>query len=181
MKAVLRLKEKSLKIIQLKERPDCSTDLKLNRTYEQFGAFLNELKRKELSQNIITSINERVEEINSSLLLGNELRKFVKQKQTILLKQIEKELKVVPKNYYRNLWLALGMSAFGLPLGLALGLSTGNMGLLAMGLPIGMGIGIGVGSGMDKKAFNEGRQLNLEIKTEHSFLNDQLFAPLKSY
>jgi hypothetical protein len=38
------------------------------------------------------------------------------------------------------------------------------MGLLAIGLPIGMGIGIAVGTSMDKKAMNEGRQLDIEIK-----------------
>lgn len=60
--------------------------------------------------------------------------------------------------------MALGMSAFGLPFGVVIGLITKNMGLLAIGLPIGMGIGVMVGSKMDKKALEEGRQLNMEIK-----------------
>ncbi len=58
--------------------------------------------------------------------------------------------------------MSLGMAAFGLPLGVVFGSSTGNMGLLGIGLPIGMVIGMGVGSKMDKKAFEEGRQLDLE-------------------
>ncbi len=33
----------------------------------------------------------------------------------------------------------------------------------ALGIPIGMGIGIAMGSGMDKKAFKEGRQLDIEV------------------
>ncbi|MFY8110592.1 MAG: hypothetical protein ACOVKP_01170 [Flavobacterium sp.] len=86
------------------------------------------------------------------------------QKQTKIIKLLEKELKIVPKNYYRNLWSALGMSVFGLPMGAALGLSIGNIGLLGIGLPIGMLIGMLVGSQMDKKAFQEGRQLAIEIK-----------------
>ena len=56
------------------------------------------------------------------------------------------------------------MSAFGIPIGLALGASQGNNGMLGAGLPIGMVIGIAVGSSLDKKAFKEGRQLDLEIK-----------------
>lgn len=88
----------------------------------------------------------------------------MKRQQTEILKFVEKELKIVPKNYYRNLWVALGMSAFGLPLGVAFGLSIGNMGLMALGLPIGMAIGVLVGSSMDKKALEQGRQLDIEIK-----------------
>jgi len=36
--------------------------------------------------------------------------------------------------------------------------------MLGIGLPIGMAIGVKVGSNMDKKAFNEGRQLDFEVK-----------------
>ena len=60
--------------------------------------------------------------------------------------------------------MVVGMSAFGLPIGVAIGLSIGNIGLLGIGLPIGMGIGIIVGRLMDKKALAEGRQLDVEIK-----------------
>ncbi len=62
------------------------------------------------------------------------------------------------------MWLALGMSAFGIPIGVAIGLSVGNPGLLATGLPIGMGIGMAVGASMDKKAKETGKQLDVEIK-----------------
>lgn len=141
-----------------------STDPKLSSTYTQFEELLSELKKKELSPGIISAINKCVEEINSSPLTGVALRKLVKQKETALLKQIEKELKIVPKNYYRNLWLALGMSVFGLPLGVAFGAVMGNMAFFAIGLPIGMSIGIAVGMGLDKKACAEGKQLDIEIK-----------------
>lgn len=76
---------------------------------------------------------------------------------------LEKELKIVPQKYYTKLWLALGMSVFGIPLGVAFGMSIGNLGLIPASLPMGMGIGAMVGAGMDKKALQEGRQLALEI------------------
>lgn len=152
-------------IIELKNNNAItSTDPKLSSTYTQFEELLSELKKKELSPGIISAINKCVEEVNSSAMTGVALRKLVKQKEKALLKQIEKELKIVPKNYYRNLWLALGMSVFGLPLGVAFGAVMGNMGLIAIGLPIGMSIGIAVGMGMDKKACAEGKQLDIEIK-----------------
>lgn len=60
--------------------------------------------------------------------------------------------------------MVLGMSAFGIPMGVAFGLSMGNIGLLGIGLPIGMGVGVGVGSYLDKKALTEGRQLDVDLK-----------------
>ena len=153
-----------MNIKELKNREDYSNDDKLNRIYSQFGELLNELKKKELSQDVYKLINESVDILNLSTFNGTQLNKLLKQKQTAILKQVEKEHKIVPKNFYRTLWMVLGMSAFGLPIGVAFGLSIGNIGLLAIGLPIGMGIGIAVGMSMDKKAMNEGRQLNIEIK-----------------
>ncbi|MFC6876436.1 hypothetical protein ACFQZF_07745 [Flavobacterium myungsuense] len=153
-----------MNIKELKNRADFSNDEKLNRTYAQFGELLNELKKKELSQDIYKLINESVDTLNVTTLNGTQLTKLLKQKQTAILKQVEKTHKIVPKNYYRNLWMLLGMSAFGLPIGAAIGSVSGNMGVLGAGLPIGMGIGIAVGMSMDKKAINEGRQLDIEIK-----------------
>jgi predicted RND superfamily exporter protein len=153
-----------MNIIELKERQDISENIKLSGNYVQLGELLRELKKKELPLEIIESVNQDIEELNSITLIGNGLTKLVKQKQTKIIKLVEKELKIVPRNYYRNLWLAVGMSAFGLPIGIAFGLTIGNMGLLAIGLPIGMLIGISVGSGMDKKASEDGRQLDVEIK-----------------
>ena len=151
-------------IIELRDRQDISNDEKLSSIYSQFGELLREIEKKELSQHIIEFINQDVQVINSSSLTGNELRKLLKHRQTKILKQLEKEHKIVPKNYYRNVWLPLGMSAFGLPIGVAIGATSGNMGLLAIGLPIGMAVGTAVGSSMDKKAAYKGRQLNIEIK-----------------
>ena len=78
---------------------------------------------------------------------------------------IEKEEKLVPKNAYRTRWMAIGMSVFGVPIGMAFGASLGNMAFLAIGIPLGMAIGIAIGAGMDKKALEEGRQLDIEIRS----------------
>nr|WP_294934046.1 hypothetical protein [uncultured Flavobacterium sp.] len=153
-----------MNIIELKERPNISDNITLNRIYVQLGEFLKQLKNKELPHGIIAAINQDIEELNALALTESGLQKAVKQKQTRIIKLLEKELKIVPKNYYRNLWLIVGMSAFGLPIGVAFGLSWGNMGLLGIGLPIGMAIGFALGAGMDKKALQEGRQLDIEIK-----------------
>ncbi|MGL3000479.1 hypothetical protein [Flavobacterium sp. RSSB_23] len=150
-------------IIELKERQDISENIKLSRKYAQLGNFLKELKKKELPLTVIEAVNNDIEAINNTPQTEFDLTISVTKKQRKIIKLVEKELKIVPKNYYRNLWSALGMSVFGLPIG-ALGLSFENMGLIGIGLPLGMSAGIFVGSKMDKKAFEEGRQLDIEIK-----------------
>ena len=153
-----------MNIIELKERQDISENIKLSRKYAQLGNFLKELKKKELPLTIIESVNNDIEAINGIPRTEFDLTISVTQTQRKIIKLVEKELKIVPKNYYRNLWTTLGMSVFGLPIGSIFGLTFRNGGLLGIGLPIGMLIGMLVGSQMDKKAFEEGRQLDIEIK-----------------
>ncbi|HCI55298.1 MAG TPA: hypothetical protein DFI01_05150 [Bacteroidales bacterium] len=109
-------------------------------------------------------INNEIEQLNSISVIDKYFEKAIKEKENRIIKLIEKKHKIVPKNYYRKLWMIIGMSAFGIPIGLLFGLSIGNFGMLAIGIGIGMAIGVGVGTSMDKKAFNEGRQLDFEAK-----------------
>jgi len=139
-------------------------DKKLMKAYIQFEQLLSELIKKDLPNEVITAINNEIEQLNAISDSGKKLSKQVSKAIRNILKLLEKELKLVPKNHHRNLWLAVGMSAFGVPLGVAFGAALDNMGLLGVGLPIGMVIGMAVGTTMDKKAFEEGRQLNLEIE-----------------
>ena len=152
-------------ILRLREIKNLSNDSRLSEIYNQFAILLSELRKKELPESMILSINNEVEEINKSgILNSNDLRKLIKKKQTVILRLIEKDLKLVPINYYRTLWLALGMTVFGIPLGVLTGVLIGKPGLFMLGLPIGVAIGVTVGTAMDKKAVKENRQLNVEIK-----------------
>ncbi len=153
-----------MEIKELKNRPGTDENRKLISLYSQFEKLLVELRKRELSEEIINSINTEIDEINAVSGSGKELRKKIKNTQSKIIKLIEKEHKLVTENHYRNTWLAVGMAAFGIPMGVAFGASFGNMAFVAIGIPVGMAIGIAVGSGMDKKAFEEGRQIELEIK-----------------
>lgn len=153
-----------MEIKHLRDREDLVNNPKLNQAQIQFIELIKELNNKNLPNKTVEIINEYIEDLNSSLISGNGFKRLLIKKQTQIVKLLEKEHKLVPKNYYRNLWIVLGMSAIGLPIGVAFGVSIGNMGLLAIGLPIGMAIGLALGSGMDKKALKEGRQLNIELK-----------------
>lgn len=151
-------------IQELKKRPSIEQNTKLSSAYSQLDKLLNELKKKELPEEILHSINGGIDQINSVKDSEKDLRKQIRKTQSNILRLIEKKLKLVTKNHYRNTWLAIGMAVFGIPLGVAFGTSLQNMAFIGIGLPIGMVIGMAVGSGMDKKAFEEGRQIDLEIK-----------------
>ena len=109
-------------------------------------------------------INEYVGEINEISLSGREMKKRLNTVQSNIVRLLVKELKIAPKNYYRMLWMGIGMASFGVPIGVALGASLDNMAFIGIGIPIGFSIGIALGAGMDKKAKEEGRQLDVEVK-----------------
>ncbi|WP_234369063.1 hypothetical protein [Brumimicrobium mesophilum] len=153
-----------MEIKELKIRPEKYQNKKLINGYDQFNHLLRLLRTKLLSDEIVISINNRIDELNLISVSEKELRIQIRRTQSSIIKLIEKKLNLVTKNHYRNTWLAVGMAAFGVPIGVVFGIALGNMGLLGIGLPIGMVIGIAVGSGLDKKAFEDGRQLDLEIK-----------------
>jgi hypothetical protein len=153
-----------MEIIPLTPSPKIEQNEKLIKNYIQFENLLNELKTRQLPDEIITHINNEISLINTTSASEKDLAKQISKSQSGILKLIEKELKLVPKNHYRNLWLPLGMSTFGLPLGVVFGLSLNNMAFLGIGLPIGMAFGVALGTALDNKAEKNGTQLNVEIK-----------------
>ncbi|MFT5887015.1 MAG: hypothetical protein ACI9IP_003488 [Arcticibacterium sp.] len=152
-----------MEIKELQKRPDIEQDKRLHKAYTQFEKLVTELRKRELPSEIKIVINDGIEEINTSSKPGKGLRKQLRKTQTSLLNLLEKQLKVAPKNHYRNTWLAIGMGAFGIPFGAVFGAIMGNMGLIGIGLPIGMVIGMIIGTSMDKQALERGRQLDIEI------------------
>lgn len=128
-----------------------------------FEKLLAEMKSRNLPDSIIESTNQEIVLIEASSSDEKIFAKQLKKSQTLILKVLEKELKIVPKNYYRSIYMSLGMAGFGIPLGVAFGLALGNLGLLGIGLPIGLAIGIGIGTAKDNKAKASGDQLDVDI------------------
>ncbi|SDD76608.1 hypothetical protein SAMN04488104_10576 [Algoriphagus faecimaris] len=152
-----------MELSELKRKEGIVQNEKLESAYAQLDKLLNELKKKELSEETEISINQKIDQINTFSESEKDLKKMIAKTQSSILNLLEKEHKIVAKNHYRNIWMSVGMAAFGIPLGVVFGTSLGNMAFLSIGLPIGMVIGMVVGSGMDKKASEEGRQIDLEI------------------
>lgn len=150
-----------MKIEGLKDKPNLEGNKKLNRKYVQLEALVEALNKKELPGEIVDSINKHLRGGDSSS--GKELGKQIRKAQSAILKLIEKDLKLVPMNHYRDTWLAIGV-ALGVAFGSVFGSTTGNISLLGLGIPLGLAIGIAIGTELDKTAKRDGKQLDVEIK-----------------
>ncbi|PHQ27914.1 hypothetical protein [Leeuwenhoekiella nanhaiensis] len=133
---------------------------KLKSHLEGFQKLIKSLESKDIKTKTNDYINSQIERINSFNESEKQLKRELIKAKMAVLKHLEKNENLVPKNHYQRLWLVLGMSAFGVPIGVLLGLVTGKMGLLGVGLPIGMFIGLIFGKRLDKKAADENRQLD---------------------
>jgi hypothetical protein len=153
-----------MEIQNLKEKPEIDINSRFSKKYVQFQKLINELRNKELNDDVVIIINDNINSINSISSLDNQFSKRLKSAQSKILKVIEKHHKLATENHYRNIWLALGIGAFGVPIGVVIGAITGNMAFIAIGIPIGFGIGIAIGTMMDNNLKNQGKQLALEIK-----------------
>lgn len=151
-------------IAELHNRPEWEAIEKVGSQYAQLAALLDELRSRPLPDAAVDVVNGHINELNHFAASGNAVSRIIREKQTKIISYLAKEHKIVPKHYYRNLWMAAGMAAFGIPLGAAFGASLGNMAFLGLGLPMGLAIGIALGTGMDEKAAKEGRQLAFTVK-----------------
>lgn len=136
---------------------------KLNNQISQFNNLVEALNKKDIPKKFEDLFNAKIHDLNSGGI-NDKLRKKIKNTEVEILKIVGKELQLFTKNHHRNIWFPLGLAAFGIPLGVALGTSTGNMGLLGVGLPIGFSLGLTIGTAKDKKVEKEGRQLDVVIK-----------------
>ncbi len=145
-------------------REKLEENVKAANQYNQLSTLLTAIEAMKLPKETTDFIDQEIDQLNAFSNEDKFFVKAIKEKEKKIIKLLEKNHKIVPKKYYQTLWMVLGMSAFGVPIGVAFGLVMKNMGLLGIGLPIGMGVGIGVGTYLDKKALNEGRQLNVYLK-----------------
>ena len=129
-----------------------------------FGNLIDELKGREIPENIIELINKEILAVNSITTSEKMVLKQMRKAQRKILQILEKELKLVTKNHYRNFYLAVGMTVFGIPIGTAIGSSIGNMAFIGIGMVIGMAIGISIGTAKDKEAKEKGFQIDIEFK-----------------
>lgn len=120
--------------------------------FEELKNLLNDLRERPLSEDIKREINAKLVKLNNLNSTEAGFSKQVAKTKSEILDLLQKKLKMVPQNYYTSLWLSLGMTAFGLPIGAVIFALTGNIAFLAVGLPLGMGLGSFYGMSLDRKA-----------------------------
>ncbi len=134
---------------------------KLINEIDKMEILITALKAKELPDSITSTINIQINTLNSFTGTEKELKKSIQKTYTNILKSLKNELKYVSINHYKTLWMVLGMSVFGLPIGIVFSAALGNYGFLGLGLPIGILIGFIYGTKLDKKAEADDLQLNI--------------------
>ncbi len=156
-----------MKIVKLRRYEQKMNSPKLNEVYKQFNAYINELNSWSFPDDTISAVNREIEELNAAPTNDASMRVAIQKKLTTISRLIEKKHKVVPMNYYRTLWTNRGMTVFGIPMSIVMGvigMHVGYIALFIVGMPLGMFMGFAFGSSKDKNAMREGRQLNVSLK-----------------
>lgn len=146
--------------------------LKLNRiipekdreSIRDFQDLIDAINSKNLSAETAELVQNKVQYLNSLEVSSKPFLKELKKVKKDILEVLQKKQKLVPENYYTSLWMALGMSVFGLPIGMVISSFTGKISFIAIGLPLGMTIGSFYGAHLDKKAVKENGILRLRKK-----------------
>jgi len=150
--------------IKSPNKPVGKLSKKLEKRYSILEKLSVELNKHEIPKDLAEELNSEIDKLNSISDSAKEKPRKMMQAINRIFKKVQKEMGLVPKNYHRNIWMGIGMAAFGVPMGVSFGLSLDNMAFLGIGLPIGLAIGLAVGGGMDKKASKEGKQLDIDYE-----------------
>ncbi|SFT90756.1 hypothetical protein SAMN05216474_3087 [Lishizhenia tianjinensis] len=149
-----------MKLHHLKDRKSFSGHREKQK-FQRLQKLVVTLNKYSLSEELVVLINKEIDLLNG---IENHPRIFKRQlrvSQNRILSKLERKAKIVTKHHYRNMWLALGLGVFGVPIGVVLSSVLDNSGLIGVGFPFGMLIGIVLGNQMDKKAAAKGNQIDI--------------------
>lgn len=152
-----------MKLQDLQMRALSGKKKSLIKEYKLLEELIVELQDRELPPEVVVDLNTEISRLNAVVDDHSKLYFYVKLVKKKLLKTLVEELELVPKNYYRNLWLAIGMSVIGIPFGALFSMLLDNYSYISFGMLIGMVLGLAIGTELDKKAQENNRQLDLEI------------------
>lgn len=154
-----------MEYLELKRKPGTEGNKKLAKRYASLEKLFEALKKVEIPETPIESVNRDIEQINNFTGSEKELGKLILKSETRILRMVQKEAGMVPRGHYRMQWLAIGMAVFGVPLGVGIGMALDNLAFIGIGIPMGMVIGLAVGTAMDKQAAEKGKQLDYSKET----------------
>ena len=152
-----------MELLPLTQKQKFENEPKLEKKLKSLNQLLDELKSKSLKEEVISEINQWVNQINDTHE-HKQLKKTARKNYHKIITLLVKKEKLTPPGYYRNIWMAIGMTAFGVPLGTTFGVAMENMAFLGIGIPIGLAIGLAIGTEMDNNAAKNGTQLNTDYE-----------------
>lgn len=153
-----------MKIINLPDDRCTDSDPKVQKLVSKLITVIEELNKKEIPNDTIHVVNERLDALLNIAPQNNGYTKTVRSTIHQILETVREKHQIITKNYYRNYWMPLGMCVFGTPIGTCVGLMADNMALMGTMLPIGLVLGMVYGSYLDKQAIAANRVINLEIE-----------------
>ena len=154
-----------MKIESLKRRKGTEKNKKINNAYDKMQRLIEALDKKDIPSDVLTTINEHIESINSFNGTEKELTKIVNKTYKHVLNFIEKDLNLVPKNHFRALWILYGSLAGVVLTSIFTNFYFVNLDGLAISiLPIAVAVGIIFGTVMDNNARKKDRQIDLVVE-----------------
>lgn len=153
-----------MKIICLPENRCVDGNPKVQKRINKLLFIIEALNQKQLPVETVRMLNDT---ISTLLDIDPRERGYSRAMYKVLVKVLEivrEKHQIVTKNYYRNYWMPIGMSVFGLPIGVAIGIAVDNMGYMGAMLPIGLVLGMAYGGQLDKKAIEENRVIDIEVE-----------------
>ncbi len=136
---------------------------RVTKKYKKLFLLIEELENHNLTPDTESAVNTIITNYNAYNGPAEKLGRTIGKARVDILRVVEKNMKLIPKNAMLIRWMGIGMSAFGISLGAAYFVVLGNMAFMGVGIGIGLSIGVAIGAGLDNKAKKENRQLNIEL------------------
>ncbi|WP_051287157.1 hypothetical protein [Algoriphagus mannitolivorans] len=150
-----------MKIREFKLSSDFSgKSQKLELAVLKFNSLIKAANQHQLPDGLADEFNQKIEKLGYISSPSDLLVKSLTKLQNTLVVSLRDMAKLVTKNYYRNLWMGVGMAVFGVPFGVVFSSLIKNYAFIGIGIPMGLSIGIGVGTALDNQAKKEGRLLD---------------------
>ncbi|MBL4585526.1 MAG: hypothetical protein JKX84_00505 [Flavobacteriales bacterium] len=127
------------------------------KVYNKFVGILSNLQDRDLTEDEVQSIEEKMEELNLNGELSNTKRNF-NRKPSSFTKYLIEKLSLITEGYYT----ALGIT-FGVTLGVAVAPMFERQMRVSINLGLAMMLGAAIGQYFDAKAVNENRVLKTKL------------------
>jgi hypothetical protein len=137
--------------------------LKVERSLRQYNKLLKQLQGRPLQPETEQFITHQIATIKTFNLQLKPSSRKIDQSKRQLLSYLQKNEGIYAKNHFMTLYMAVGMTAIGLPAGIIFSFIVDNTAFIGVGLPVGLSIGLAVGRQKDLQIKAKGKQINYSV------------------